>query len=187
MHRQRLPSFFLMNNTGEPHSDLLGWMKPFQTFSSRNSLSAVNSRGESEYISPWNGFVPSSRLILRSYSQCGASMLAFSPEKTLRNSWYSWGTPLRVSSGCAVNAALASSQSRLVWNRLGIHWMLLRDSRNVSLPTSWQILPMVLLLTSRMSMAFGAGLDVSGGVFGLRKVIFISTQSMLGLCCVSQS
>src|SRR5258708_30692822 len=131
--------------------------------------------------------MPSSRLILRSYGQCGASALAFSPEKTLWNSWYSWGTPLRGSSGCAVNVALASSQSGLVWNGLGIRWTLLGDSRNVTLPTSWQILPMVLLLTSQMSMTFGAGLGVSNGVFGLQKVIFISNQSMLGLCWVSQS
>src|SRR5258706_14769023 len=131
--------------------------------------------------------MPSSRLILRLYSWCGASALAFSPEKTSRNSWYSWGTPLRGSSGCAVDVALASSQSRLVQNGLGVHWTLLRDSRNISLPTSWQILPMVLLLTSQMSMAFGARLCVSGSVFGLQKVIFISTQSMLGLCWVSQS
>src|SRR5258707_11867954 len=131
--------------------------------------------------------MPSSRLILSSYGWCGASALAFSPEKTSRNLWYSWGTPLRVSSGCAVNVAFALSQSRLVWKGLGIHWTLLRDSRNISLPTSWQILPMVLLLTSQMSMAFGAGLGVSGGVFGLWKVIFVSTQSMLGLCWVSQS
>src|SRR5258707_13636715 len=100
-------------------------------------------------------------------------MLAFSPEKTLRNSWYSWGTLLRVSSGCAVDAALASSQSGLVWNRLGIRWMLLRDSRNVSLPTSWQILPMVLLLTSQMSMAFVPGLAIPGCVFGFEKVRFV--------------
>src|SRR6266478_4161744 len=104
--------------------------------------------------------MPSSRLILRSYGWCGASALAFSPEKTLWNLWYSWGTLLRVSSGCAVDAALASSWSGLVWNGLGVCWMLLRDSRNVSLPASWQILPMDLLLTSRMSTAFGAGLDV---------------------------
>src|SRR5258705_11253038 len=131
--------------------------------------------------------MPSSRLILRLYGWRGASMLAFSPEKTSRNSWYSWGTPLRVSSGCAVDAALASSQSRLVWNGLGVRWTPLGDSRNISLPASGQILPMVLLLTSRMSTAFGAGLDVSGGVFGLWKVIFVSTQSMLRLCWVSQS
>src|SRR5258705_3328657 len=131
--------------------------------------------------------MPSSRLILRSYGRCGASALAFSPEKTLRNLWYSWGTLLRVSSGCAVDAAFALSRSGLVWKGLGIRWTLLGDSRNVSLPTSWQILPMVLLLTSRMSMAFGARLSVSGGVFGLQKVIFISTQSMLRLCWVSQS
>src|SRR5258706_10556238 len=131
--------------------------------------------------------MPSSRLILRSYGWCGASALAFSPEKTSRNLWYSWGTPLGVSSGCAVNVAFASSRSGLVWKGLGIRWMPLGDSRNVSLPTSWQILHMVLLLTSRMSMAFGAGLGISGGVFGLRKVIFVSTQSMLRLCWVSQS
>src|SRR5258708_28393438 len=131
--------------------------------------------------------MPSSRLILRLYSWCGASVLAFSPEKTSQNSWYSWGTLLRVSSGCAVDAALALSRSRLVWNGLGVCWTPLGDSRNVLLPASWHILPMVLLLTSWMSMAFGAGLDVSGGVFGLWKVIFVSTQSMLGLCWVSQS
>src|SRR5258707_10281333 len=187
MHRWRLPSFFLTNNTGEPHGDLLGGMKPFWTFSSRNSLSAVNSGGESEEIGPWNGFAPSSRLILRSYGRCGASALAFSPEKTLQNSWYSWGTLLRVSSGCAVDAAFASSRSGLVWKGLGVRWMLLGDSRNVSLPTSWQILPMVLLLTSQMSMDFCPGLAIFGGVFGLRKVIFVSTQSMLRLCWVSQS
>src|SRR5258708_3733002 len=131
--------------------------------------------------------MPSSRLILRSYGWCGASALAFSPEKTSQNSWYSWGTLLRGSSGCAVDAALALSQSGLVWNGLGICWMPLGDSRNISLPASWQILPMVLLLTIQMSTAFGAGLGISGGVFGLRKVIFVSTQSMLGLCWVSQS
>src|SRR5258705_9235671 len=114
-------------------------------------------------------------------------MLAFSPEKTLRNSRYSWGTPLRGSSGCAVDVAFASSQSGLVWNGLDIRWMLLGDSRNISLPTSWQILPMVLLLTSWMSTAFSARLGISGGVFGLQKVIFVSTQSMLRLCWVSQS
>src|SRR5258708_6673530 len=114
-------------------------------------------------------------------------MLAFSPEKTLWNSWYSWGTPLRVSSGCAVDAAFALSQSGLVWKGLGVRWMPLGDSRNISPPASWQILPMVLLLTSQMSMAFSARLGISGSVFGLWKVIFISTQSMLGLCWVSQS
>src|SRR5258707_11855232 len=130
--------------------------------------------------------MPSSRLILRLYGQCGASALAFSPEKTSQNSWYSWGTPLRVSSGCAVDAALASSQSGLVRNGLGVRWMPLGDSRNILLPASWQILPMVLLLTSQISMTFSAGLGISNGVFGLWKVIFVSTQSMLRFCWVSQ-
>src|SRR5258708_6858153 len=111
-------------------------------------------------------------------------MLAFSPEKTSWNLWYSWGTPLRGSSGCAVNAALASSQSRLVWNGLGIHWTLLGDSRNISLPPSWQILPMVLLLTSWMSMTFGARLGVSNSVFGLWKVIY--AWVMLGEPVIAQ-
>ena len=117
-------------------------------------------------------------------------MLAFLPEKTLQNLWYSWGTLLRGSSSCVVNAALASSQSRLVWKGLGIHWAPLGDSRNIALPASWQILSMVLLLTSQMSTVLGARLGTSNGAFhvsGLWNVIFVSTQSMLRLCWVSQS
>ena len=133
--------------------------------------------------------MPSSRLILRSYSWCGASALAFSPEKMLWNSWYYWGTPLRASSSCVVNVALALSWSGLIWGRLGICWMLLRASRNIVLPTSQQILSMALLLTSQMSIALGIRLVAFDSALhdsGLQNVIFVSTQSMLGLCWVSQ-
>src|SRR5258708_3822951 len=128
--------------------------------------------------------------ILRSYSQCGGSALAFSPENTSQKSWYSWGTPFNGSSCCAVNAALTSSQSRLVQCGLGTCWVPLGDSRKVVLPASWQILSMVLLLTSLMSITLGASLGTSGSVFHVSRLwnmIFISTQSMLGLCWVSQS
>src|SRR5258708_11664643 len=132
-HRQRLPSFFLMNSTGEPHGDLLGQMNPFLVFSSKKSLSAVSSGGNRGWISPWKGFVPSSRLILRLYGWCGASMLAFSPENTLQKSWYSWGTLFSRSFCCAVDTALALSQSRLVQHGLGACWVPLGDSRKVML------------------------------------------------------
>ena len=133
--------------------------------------------------------MPSSRLILRSYCWCGASALAFSPEKTSWKSWYSWGTPFSGSSSCAVDAAFALSQSGLI-QQLGTHWATLGDSRNIMLPTSWQILSMVFLLTSQMSTTLGASLGASGGAFcvsGLQNMIFVSTQSMLRLCWVSQS
>src|SRR5258708_30988875 len=123
-------------------------------------------------------------------SQCGGSALAFLPENMSWKSWYSWGTLFNGSSCCTVNAALASSWSGLVRHGLGACWVPLGDSRKVVLPASWQILSMVLLLTSLMSIALGAGLGTSGSVFHvsrLQNVIFISTQSMLGLCWVSQS
>src|SRR5258708_10152696 len=104
--------------------------------------------------------------------------------------WYSWGTLFSGSSCCAVNVALTSSRSGLVRHGLGAHWVPLGDSRKVVLPTSWWILSMVLLLTSLMSITLGAGLGTSGSVFcvsGLQNMIFISTQSMLRLCWVSQS
>src|SRR5258708_3856342 len=116
-------------------------------------------------------------------------MLAFSPENTSQKSWYSWGTLFSRSSCCAVNVALTLSQSGLVQCGLGTCWVPLGDSRKVMLPTSWQILSMVLLLTSLMSIALGTGLGTSGSVFhvsGLQNMVFVSTQSMLRLCWVSQ-
>src|SRR5260370_33362059 len=91
MHRWRLLSFFLMNSTGEPHGDLLGWMNPFLVFSSKKSLSAVSSGGDREKISPWKGFAPSSRSLLRSYGWGGGRALASLPENTSQHSWHALG------------------------------------------------------------------------------------------------
>src|SRR5260221_6384796 len=111
-------------------------------------------------------------------------MFALLPENTLRNSRYSIGIMLRGSSGGSVAVALASS-------RCGAGWRVsIGDSRNVSLPVSWLSFFMVLSLTRQMSIASGVGLDGFSGVLpflGSWNVIFVSTQSMLGLCCVSQS
>src|SRR5258707_15262838 len=35
-HRCKLPSFFFTKRTGDPHRDLVGWIKPFCVCSSRN-------------------------------------------------------------------------------------------------------------------------------------------------------
>src|SRR5258708_36070224 len=111
-------------------------------------------------------------------------MFALSPENTLRNSRYSISITLRGSSGGSVAVALASSQCG-VGQRVSIG-----DSRNVALPVSWLSFFMVLSLTRWMSIASGVRLSGFSGVLaflGSWDVIFISTQSMLGLCCVSQS
>src|SRR5260221_2567523 len=111
-------------------------------------------------------------------------MFALSPENMSRNFRYSIGIMLRGSSGGSVAAALASSQCGAGW-RVSIG-----DSRNVALPVSWLSFFMVLSLTRWMSIASGAVLVVVSGVLpflGSWNVIFVSTQSMLRLCCVSQS
>src|SRR5260370_40977523 len=100
------------------------------------------------------------------------------------NSRYSISIMLRGSSGGSVATALALS-----WCGAGQR-VLIGDSRNVVLPVSWLSFFMVLSLTRQMSMASGVGLSGFSGVLpflGSWNVIFISTQSMLGLCCVSQS
>src|SRR5258707_12826701 len=50
MHRWRLPSFFFMKRTRDPHRDLVGQMKLFWVCSLRNSQRAVSSSGDREYI-----------------------------------------------------------------------------------------------------------------------------------------
>ena len=67
MHSQRLPSSFFTKRTGKPHRDLVGQMKPFCVFLSRNLQSATSSGGDKEYIGPEIGFAPSSSVIPRSY------------------------------------------------------------------------------------------------------------------------
>src|SRR5260370_31090217 len=111
-------------------------------------------------------------------------MFALSPENTLRNSRYSIGITLRGSSGGSVAMALASSQCG-VGRRVSIG-----DSRNIALPVSWLSFFMVLSLTRQMSIASGVRIGGFSGVLPFLRswnVIFVSTQSMLGLCCMGQS
>src|SRR5260370_10685827 len=93
MHSQRLPSSFFTKRTGKPHRDLVGQMKPFCVFLSRNLQSATSSGGDKEYIGPEIGFAPSSSVIPRSYGLLGGRVSALSPEKTSWNSWYSMCIP----------------------------------------------------------------------------------------------
>src|SRR5258708_36983950 len=100
-----------------------------------------------------------------------------------QNSRFSIGIMLRGSSGGSVAMALALSQCGAS-QRVSIG-----DSRNVALPVSWLSFFMVLSLTRWMSMASGVRLSSLSGVLHFLRswnVIFVSTQSMLGLCCVSQ-
>ena len=73
-------------------------MNPMQTCSSMNSQRALSSDCESEYNGPTGGEVPSSRLILRLYGQCGARVSAFILLKTSAKSWYYSGILERSSS-----------------------------------------------------------------------------------------
>src|SRR5258708_7978707 len=102
----------------------------------------------------------------------------------LWNSGSSVGLMLGGFSGRSVAMALASSRCG-AGQRVSIG-----DSRNVALPVSWLSFFMVLSLTRQMSIASGVRLGGFSGVLPFLRswnVIFVSTQSMLGLCCVSQS
>ena len=46
MHIMREPSFFLTNNTGAPHGEILGLMKPLYTRSFNCSFNSVSSAGD---------------------------------------------------------------------------------------------------------------------------------------------
>ena len=68
-----------------------GQMKPEAKCSSRNLHRASNSEVEREYRFPRGGWVPSSSSILRSYSWCGARVLALLLLNTSANLWYEGG------------------------------------------------------------------------------------------------
>ena len=51
------PSFFLMNKTGVPYRDEVGWMKPMLRFSSMNFFRASCSDAKREYIESTGGWV----------------------------------------------------------------------------------------------------------------------------------
>ena len=61
-----------------------------------NVQSTLNSVCEREYTVPSRGLAPSSRLMQRSYLQCGVSVVALALLKTSAKLWYSWGTPERL-------------------------------------------------------------------------------------------
>ena len=57
-----------------------------------NIQSAPNSVWDREYTVPSGGLAPSSKSMWRSYSRCGASVVALALLKTSAKAWYSWGT-----------------------------------------------------------------------------------------------
>ena len=68
-----------MKSTGAPCGELVVRMNPLWRFSSMNSRRVFSSEGEREYITDiGGGDVPSSRVILRSYGQCGGSVTILS-------------------------------------------------------------------------------------------------------------
>src|SRR6266705_6770654 len=108
MHRQRDPSFFRTKRTGAAWEEDEGQMKPEAKCSSRNVRRASSSNGEREYKVPNGGWVPSLSSIFRSYSRCGARVLALLLLKMSENSWYSCGTAER-SMGSGAGAARSSA------------------------------------------------------------------------------
>src|SRR5258707_9534748 len=100
---------------------------------------------------------------------CGVSVHTFSPENTLRNSWYSAGMLSRIS------VAVTCDRLRSVM-----------DITKVEVPGSLQSLVIVMVLTMRMSIF----LLLAGsffGFFGSLNMILVSIQSMFRLCQASQS
>ena len=84
-----------------------------------NVWSTPNSVWDREYTVPSGGLAPSSRLMWRLYSQCGASVVALALLKTSAKSWYVVGTPaiLGVSTGGEVAAEWSFASS--VWISMG--------------------------------------------------------------------
>ena len=85
-------------------------MNPILRCSLINSWSDWSSDWESEYIEPIGGEAPSSRLILRSYGQCGGSVSAFTLLKTSAKLWYFSGIENKSRDSSTV-AALAAEMS----------------------------------------------------------------------------
>ena len=67
-------------------------MKPITRCSSKNIWRDSSSEGEREYVVLRGGEAPSSSLIFRLCSQCGASIDALLLLKTSAKLWYSGGT-----------------------------------------------------------------------------------------------
>ena len=68
MHKRRLPSFFLKNNTRAPHGDVLVLTKPLLNNSSICSFNSYNSAGAIRYGAIEMGSVPGACSISNSIS-----------------------------------------------------------------------------------------------------------------------
>ena len=73
MHNRNVPSFFLTNNTGAPHGDVLGRINPLSNMSSSYALSSFNSAGAIRYGAFEIGVVPGTNSIPNSTSRSGDS------------------------------------------------------------------------------------------------------------------
>nr|GFA10146.1 hypothetical protein [Tanacetum cinerariifolium] len=73
MHMRNEPSFFLMNNTGVPHGDELGRIKPFSDSSFCCSDSSFNSDGANRYGARATGVAPGIRSMRNSTCLGGES------------------------------------------------------------------------------------------------------------------
>src|SRR6266571_3237058 len=96
MQRWREPSFLQTKSMGVAWVEEDGWMKPNAKCSSRNVWRASSSIGDREYRVPNGGCLASSSSIFRSYSRCGARVLALLLLNTSANSWYAVGTAERL-------------------------------------------------------------------------------------------
>src|SRR6266581_869765 len=93
--RRREPSFLWTKSTGAAWAEEDGWMKPNAKCLSKNVRRASSSIGDREYRVPNRGCLPSSSSIFRSYSRCGARVLALLLLNTSANLWYAIGTAER--------------------------------------------------------------------------------------------
>ena len=71
MHKRRLPSFFLTNNTGAPHGDVLVLTKPLLNNSSICTFNSFSSAGAIRYDDIEMGSVPGASSISNSISLSG--------------------------------------------------------------------------------------------------------------------
>ena len=102
-----------MKSTGMAWAEEEGQMKLEAKCSLRNLQRASNSEVEREYRVPRGGWVPSLSLILRSYSQCGARVLALLLLNTSANLWYVGGTAERSMGSEVVAVQSSCTQERL--------------------------------------------------------------------------
>src|SRR3954469_20322446 len=90
MHSLIVPSFFLTNNTGAPHGDILFSMNFSSINSSSCTLSSTNSAGDIRYDGIAIGVAPGIRSMVNSVSLTGGSPGNFSAEYILKLDYYRW-------------------------------------------------------------------------------------------------